>query len=87
MLEITNEAAEAGGRESQRIAPKVPLEGDDGNRHEAAPEHRQRRLSTRETRVEETQTRYHDYDHGRGHDNVGLVAGGKPLVEVDGSCT
>jgi hypothetical protein len=50
------------------------LEGDDGGREHASPDQGQCRLSASKTRVEEGQTGNHDHDHGRGHEDVGLVA-------------
>ncbi len=86
MIEITDEAARALGGEGERVAPEIPLEGDDGEGSHAGPDHAEGRFSTRQTGVEETQTRYHDDDHGRGHDDVGLISRGVPLVQVLDGC-
>ena len=82
MMQITDKATRSCRRESERIPPEIPLEGDDGEGAHARPDHTQRRLSPCEPRIEESETGNHDEDHGRGDDDVGLVAGGEPLVEV-----
>ena len=83
-MQIADEATGGGGGEGKRIAPEIPLEGDDGEGTHARPDHAEGRLPPRQTRVEETEAGNHDEDHGRGHDDVGLVAGLEPLVEVFG---
>lgn len=83
LIEVADEAV---GRrtKSQRVAPEVPLESDDGCGEHADPDEGERGLSARKTRVEERETRHHDHDHGRGHENVGLVTWVEPLVQVLG---
>ncbi|KAL8863976.1 MAG: hypothetical protein Q9198_010190 [Flavoplaca austrocitrina] len=56
MIQITDEAAGALGGEGEGITPKVPLEGDDGERSHASPDHAEGGFSTSETGVEKTQT-------------------------------
>ena len=80
MMQVTDEAIRRRGREGKRIAPEIPLEGDDGEGAHAGPDHAKGGLSPRQARVEETEAGNHDEDHGRGHDDVGLVAGLEPLV-------
>lgn len=70
------------GAESERISPEVPLESDDRGRKHTRPDEGQSGLSTRKTRIEEGQTGNHDHDHGRGHEDEGLVTGVVPLVQV-----
>jgi len=70
--------------ESERITPEVPLECDDGSGSHADPDHGQGGLSAGETRVEESQTRYHDQHHRRSDDDVGLVTRLEPLVQILG---
>lgn len=86
MIEITDEAAGALGGEGEGVAPEVPLKGDDGEGSHAGPDHAEGGFSTSQTGVEETQTGYHDHDHGRGHKNVGLISRGVPLIQVLGGC-
>ena len=74
MIEISNEPARALSREGQRIAPEIPLKRDDGEAGHANPNHTQSRFPSCEARVEEAETRYHDHDHGRSHDDVGLIS-------------
>ncbi len=86
MVEITDEAAGALSRECERVTPEVPLKGDDGEGSHTGPDHAEGRFSTSQTGVEETQTRYHDDDHGRGHENVGLISWAVPLVQILSGC-
>lgn len=82
LLQVANETIRSVLAEGQRITPKVPLEGDDGTGEHAHPDHRQSRLSARKTRIQETQTRYHDQHHGRCYNDVRLISGLEPLVQV-----
>ena len=82
MLKIADEAVCGSRRESQRVSPEIPLEGDDGGREHTGPDEGEGGLSASETGVEESETGNHDHDHGRGHENVGLVTWVVPLVEV-----
>ena len=86
MIEITDEAAGALGGECKGITPKVPLEGDDGERSHASPDHAEGGFSTSETGVEKTQTGYHDHYHGRGHNDVGLISRAVPLIQILDGC-
>ncbi len=86
LAQIADEGVAGVGAEGERVAPEVPLEGDDGHGEHAGPDHAQGRLSAGETGVEKAQTGHHDQDHGRGDDDVGLVAGLVPLVEIDDIC-
>jgi hypothetical protein len=81
LVEVADEAV-CRGAKGERVAPEVPLEGDDGGREHAGPDHGQGRLSAGKTRVQEGQTWDHDQDHGRGDENVGLVTCCIPLVQV-----
>lgn len=83
LVEVADEAI---GRRAKgkRVTPEIPLESDDGCGEHADPDKGERRLSASKTRVEERQARYHDHDHGRGHENVGLVTRVEPLVQVLG---
>jgi hypothetical protein len=84
-VEVANEAT--GSRaESKRVSPEVPLEGDNGGREHARPDQGKGGLSASKARVEEGQTGNHDHDHGRGHDDVGLVTRVVPLVQVLCDC-
>ena len=60
MCEVANEAGGAGGGKGERIAPEIPLEGYNGEGVHASPDHGEGGLSTRESRVEETDARDHD---------------------------
>jgi hypothetical protein len=80
-VEVANKAT-CTGAESKRISPEVPLESDDRGRKHTRPDEGQSGLSARKTRIEEGQTGNHDHDHGRGHEDVGLVTGVVPLVQV-----
>lgn len=86
LVQVANEAIGGVCAEGQRVAPEVPLESDDRGRGHAGPDHGEGGLSARETGVEEGQAGDHDQHHGRGHDDVGLVARLVPLVEVLGFC-
>lgn len=86
MVEVTNEAARSLGRECERIAPEVPLKRDNGEGSHASPDHTESGFSTGQSRVEEAQSWYHDHHHGRGHDDVGLISGGVPLVQIFDGC-
>jgi hypothetical protein len=84
-IEVANEAA--GSRtESKRVSPEIPLEGDDRSREHTRPNQGQGGLSASKTGVEEGQTGNHDHDHGRGHNDVGLVTRVVPLVQVLCDC-
>ena len=85
LVEVADEAV-CRGAERERVTPEVPLEGDDGGREHTRPNQGQSGLSARKTRVEEGQTGNHDHDHGRGHENVGLVTSIVPLVQVLSHC-
>ena len=84
MMQITDEATRGRRGKRQRVAPEIPLEGDDGKGTHARPDHAEGGLPPCQTGVEETEAGNHDEDHGRGHDDVGLVAGLEPLVEIFG---
>ena len=86
LVEVANEAV-CRGAESKRVSPEVPLEGDDGSREHTRPDKRQSGLSARKTRVEESQTGNHNQDHSGGHENVGLITGRVPLVQVLSHCS
>lgn len=58
------------------------MKRDDRETRHACPYHAERRLSSCKTGIQKAQTRYHDHHHCRGYDNVGLVSGGIPLVEI-----
>ena len=82
VAQITDVSVGRGRREGEGVAPEVPLESDDGQRSHTGSDHAQGGLSTGETRVEETQARNHDHDHGGGHNDVGLVTRLEPFVQV-----
>ena len=84
-VEVSDEAI-GGGTECERVAPEVPLECDDGGGKHAGPDEREGRLSAGKARVEERETRNHDQDHGRSHENVGLITRLVPLVQIFGDC-
>ncbi|KAL9097965.1 MAG: hypothetical protein Q9163_006278, partial [Psora crenata] len=86
MLQIADEAIGGLPGEGEGVPPKVPLEGDDGVAGHADPYHRQGGFPTGEAGVEEAQSRDHDEDHGGRHDDVGLIPGGIPLVEILRCC-
>ena len=73
LLQVTDVAVCGILAECEGVAPEVPLEGDDSHGHHANPQKRESGLSASKTRVQETQTRYHDQDHGGCNDDVGLV--------------
>ena len=54
LLQVANVAICGILAESQRVAPEIPLEGDDGDGHHTDPEEGQSGLSACETRVQET---------------------------------
>lgn len=85
-MQRSDEPTLALGRECQRIAPEVPLKSDDGETGHACPYHAERRLSSGETGVQKAQAGYHDHHHSRCYDDVGLVSGGIPLIEVLDRC-
>lgn len=85
LVQVANEAI-CGGAKSERVTPKVPLEGDDRGREHAGPDEGEGRLSASKTGVEEGQTRNHDQNHSRGDDDEGLVARIIPLVQIFGDC-
>ncbi|KFY28677.1 hypothetical protein V493_02810 [Pseudogymnoascus sp. VKM F-4281 (FW-2241)] len=80
MREVANEARASRLAKGERVAPKVPLEDDDGEGAHAGPDHGESGLAARETGVEEAEAGNHEEDHARGHDDEGLVAGLVPLV-------
>ena len=86
MLQVADEMARPLRGEGEGVAPEVPLEGDDGDGAHADHDHGQSRFPPGQPRVEEPQARYHDHHHGRGHDDVGLVSGRVPLIEVLFGC-
>lgn len=81
LVEVANKSVRAGAK-GKRVSPEVPLEGDDRRGEHTRPDEREGRFSARKTRVEESQTRNHDHDHGRSHENVGLITRTIPLVQV-----
>ena len=83
MSKVANVAACPSGRKCQRVAPEVPLKRDDGEGAHAHPDHTQRGFSSCEARIEKTKTRRHEKHHGGGDDDVRLVAGLEPLIQVD----
>ena len=83
--QIANEAIGGSRRERQGEPPEIPLEGDDGHGGHTGPDHGESRLSTRQPGVEKAQAGDHDHDHGGGGQDIGLVAGLEPFVEVFGS--
>ena len=84
MMEVSDEAICSGRRESQRVTPEIPLEGDDRERCHTGPNQTQGRLSPCKTGVQEAQARRHEEYHGRSHDDEGLVTWVKPLVDILG---
>lgn len=86
VVEVADEAVGRRAAESQGVAPEVPLEDDDTEGHHDHPDERQGRLSAGETGVEEGDAGDHEQHHGRRNEDVGLVAGLVPLVEVLGGC-
>lgn len=81
---ITDEGVAGGGREGKRVSPEIPLEDDDGKGHHDDPEHGEGGLSAGETGVEEGDAGNHHHDQAGGEEDVGLVTGGVPLVQVCG---
>ncbi|KAI3476989.1 hypothetical protein L1887_61419 [Cichorium endivia] len=63
-----------GWREGEREAPEEPFERDDGHQAHGHPQHRQRRLFTQQTRVEESNAGDHDEHERRRHDDPRHVA-------------
>lgn len=86
MVQIADKPVGCSRAESQRVAPEVPLEDDDGERHHGNPDQRQGGFSSGETRVKEGDTGHHNQDHARSHNDEGLVTGLVPLVQVCGGC-
>ena len=86
MLHVADETIGCRGGEGERIPPEVPLEGDDREGAHTSPDHAERRLSPRQTGVEEAETGNHKQYHGRSHDDEGLISRLKPLVDVGGGC-
>lgn len=82
MLEISDEAIRARVGKGERVAPEVPLKGNDGEGCHTRPDHTQGGFPSRETRVEEAEARYHDQHHGRSHEDVGLISSLKPLIQI-----
>lgn len=87
MLQITDISICCRRRESQRVAPEIPLEGDDRKGAHTSPDHAERGFAAGKTRVKETQTRDHDHDHGRCDNDVGLVTRLVPFIQVFDSYT
>lgn len=86
MLQVADEAV--GGRfgKGEGVAPKVPLKGNDGKGCHTGPNQAEGRLSSSQAGVEEAEAGDHDDDHGRGHDDVGLIAGLIPLIQILRCC-
>lgn len=84
-MQVPNKAVGSGRRERQREPPEIPLKGDDGHGGHTGPDHTEGGLATGEARVEEAQAGDHDHDHGRSSNEIGLVTGLEPFVEVFGS--
>ena len=82
MLEIANKAIGPRVGERERIAPEVPLEGNDGEGSHTRPDHTQGRFPACETRVEKAEAGYHEQHHGRGHNDVGLISRLEPLIQI-----
>ena len=82
LLQVAYETVGCVLAERQRVSPEVPLKRDDGERAHAGPDKGQGRFSSCQTGIEEAQTRHHDQHHGRGDDDVGLVAGLVPLIQI-----
>jgi len=85
LVEVANETV-CRGAEGKRVSPEIPLEGNDRGREHAGPDKGEGGLSSSKTGVEKSEARYHDHDHGRGHEDVGLITRLVPLVEVFGDC-
>ena len=51
--EVANESAGPAGGESQRVAPKVPLERNDGERCHTTPDQTERRFPSCKARIQE----------------------------------
>lgn len=79
---IADEAVVGSCAESQREPPEIPLENNDTKRHHDDPEHRQGRLSSCQTRVEEGDARNHEEDETCANNDEGLVSGLKRCVKV-----
>lgn len=58
MVEVTDITTSVA--EGERIAPEEPLESYDTNGHHGKPDEGERRLATRETRVEEADSGNHE---------------------------
>lgn len=58
------------------------MEGDDGHGAHTGPDHAEGGLSTCEARVQEAQAGHHDQHHSGGHDDVCLVTGLEPFVQI-----
>lgn len=86
MVQVADEAVGGGAAEGQGVSPEIPLEDDDAEGHHDHPYERQGGLSSRQAGVEECDARDHDQDHAGRDDDVGLVAGLVPLVQVFGFC-
>jgi hypothetical protein len=82
VAQVSNEPIGGRRRESQRVSPEIPLESHDTHGTHASPDHAKGRLAASETGVEETETGYHKHDHSGGDDDVGLVTGLVPFVQV-----
>lgn len=86
MVQVADEPVGCLCREGERITPEVPLKGDDADGPHTCPNHAQGGFSAGQAGIEEAQTRHHDHDHGRGHDDVGLISAGIPLIQILYSC-
>lgn len=82
VVQVSDKPVGCGWREGEGVTPEVPLKRHDRQRAHACPDHAQGGFSAGQTGVEEAQARNHDQDHGRGHDDVGLVARLIPFVQV-----
>ena len=86
MCEISNKAAGSCRRECKTVTPDIPLKRDDRETSHAAPDHGESGLATGKTRVEEADSGVHDENHAGADDDVGLIAGLEPLIEVRRGC-
>lgn len=62
VLEVADEGVAGRLAEGERVSPEIPLKDDDGEGHHDDPEHREGRLSSSETGVEEGDAGNHDQD-------------------------
>ena len=86
MAKVANEGVTRGLAEGKREPPKVPLKDDDAEGGQDYEEHGEGGLSAGETGVEEGDAGNHHHDQTRAEDDVCLVTGLVPLVEVLGVC-